>query len=68
LQNICLGWPPTVILQILASQVGRITGFSCWCRPHHSWWVNDTPLDRCGNSTFSLCIRLFMGTEVESTS
>jgi hypothetical protein len=29
-QTICLGWPRTMILLILASQVTRITGMSHW--------------------------------------
>jgi hypothetical protein len=31
LMNYCLEWPPTVILQIPASQVAGITGVSHWC-------------------------------------
>jgi hypothetical protein len=27
---VCLGWPQTMILPILASQVARITGVSHW--------------------------------------
>jgi hypothetical protein len=30
LQTICLGWPRTATLPILASQVARITGVSNW--------------------------------------
>jgi hypothetical protein len=37
LGTICLGWPPTSLLPISASQVARITGMSHRCPVWISW-------------------------------